>query len=730
MSLDQALQRAGDSVDSLIEAWKLNPHPRISALATLLPSSEIFTSLFTGQLRQVAKKLTELKVRQHPHLSDALERVLREPPWSSDNSRDVWTLIFKLVAESRDPRFLALAEELPSKWGMRADQKRWLGETLTNAVTNIPVVIELTRDQSALLVAIERDAFAAKPAPKRSTTIDFAAVYVNPSDDRPRLVLADAFLEQGEARGEFLSLQLGTEKTSEALKRERALLRAHAKNWLTPFGGSLGADVKWRRGFPAEGLVKFRDAAAVQKYGALPEWATFESLTWSPARSKEHRPSAGFIGPAFRHLLRADGPYTPYLLEGAWRLNWLRCSVADSKQFAALVAHPGLTHLKTLQLADTRLEVSWINSVKNWGSLEELGVPNLHWPLLIHLLAAVEPTPLKRFQLGNSLRFHREPNGALTRLEILEHTEGPVTQLQSLPEGLVSSVVAPPSLGWTMGWLRPHIERVIKNAATRTSIAKAASRHLALYTVSSMGFEGSRMLVSDHTAVRAVDTQSLEVLESCPARGGCLDPSGRDVLFLRDGREVVRFEFSTSSERVIFKSPSLTDLVRSPDGTRAALQKSGKVLVIDVATGELLFTCKGADPVFDAKGERLVVRDGVHVLHDLTKHTIQTLEGVEGRVHFLPDGRLAARHSRDPVCVWRKPGDCFSIATDSEPRWSLHGTTDGSRIVLVQPSVTQVFDGRNAKVLKQFPGGDCGLITPDGRLFVASGAALASYTLL
>lgn len=728
MSLEQALQKAGDSVDALVEAWKLNPHPRISALASQLPASELFTGLFAGQLRQVAKKVNELKVRQHPHLSDALERVLSDPPWSSDNSRDVWTLIFKLVAESRDPRFLALAKELPAKWGMRADQRRWLTETLSNAVQNIPVVIELTANQAALLVAIERDAYAAKPAPKRSTTIDFAAVYANPLDDRPRLVLADALLEQGDARGEFLSLQLRPEKTSDGQKRERALLKAHAKGWLTPFGGALGADVKWRRGFPAEGLVKFRDAAAVKKYGSVPEWATFESLTWSPAKSKEHRPAAGFIGPAFGHLRRADGPYAPHVLTGAWKLNWLRCSAANPQEFAALIAHPGLSELRTLHLADTRLEVSWIKAVKNWGSLEELGVPNLHSPLLIHLLAAVELTPIKRFQLGNSLRFHREADGALTRLEVLEHTEAPVTQLQSLPEGLVSSLVAPPSLGWTMGWLNPILDRVIKKAAVRTTIAKAASRHLGLSTVSSLGFAGHKVFVSDHSAVRAVDAQSFEVLESFPDRGGRLHPSGRDVLFLRDD-EVVFFEFESSTERVIFKGKSLTDLVRSADGTRAAVEKSGKISVIDVATGALVFTCKGADPVLDTKGKRLVVRDGVHVLHDLTKHTVETLEKVEGRACFLPDGRLAARTSRDPVCVWRKPGDCFSISTDSEARWSLHGTTDGSRMVLVQPSVTKVFDGRSAKVLKQFPGGDCGLITSDGRLFVASGAALFSYTL-
>src|SRR4051794_17437108 len=119
MKLERALQKAGDESDALIDAWLLNPHPRISAVATQLPASEMFTALFVGKLAEIAKKVNALEVRRHPHLSNELERILREPPWSSDTSRGVWDLIFKLVSDSNDPRFLALAKELPTSWAMR-----------------------------------------------------------------------------------------------------------------------------------------------------------------------------------------------------------------------------------------------------------------------------------------------------------------------------------------------------------------------------------------------------------------------------------------------------------------------------------------------------------------------------------------------------------------------------------------------------------------------------------
>lgn len=534
MSLERALQKATDDVDALVEAWKLNPHPRISAVASRLPASAVFTGLFEGKLADVAEKLGALKVRQHPHLSNELERVLREPPWSSTGSRAVWGQLFSLVSASRDPRFLALANELPPTWAMRSDQKAWLTAAFTAAVASIPAVVELTNEQSSLLHALERDAFSQAPAPRRSATVDFAAVYVSPHDDAPRLVLADALLERGDPRGEYLSLALREEKTSAEKKRESALLKTHAKSWLAPFGTSLGATVTWRRGFPAEGTVKFRDGADVKKYGALPEWATFESLTWTLPRSPEHTAAAGFIGPAFRHLRRAADVHLPHLLEGSWALTWVRGAAGSADALAALLTHPGLSRLEALHLTDPGFTAEWLARPKRWGAVQELGVATNYPALLLHVLAAADASPLTRLQWGEALRFHRERGGSLTRLELLDPRGGYRidSQLDSLPEGTVTSLVAPPSAQWTTGPLGAALTRATRQGQKGATLAGAARRHLGLGGARSMAWAAGRVMVSDGVQVKTVDAKTLEVIGTSD-RGGLLAPDGRDVLIPR-----------------------------------------------------------------------------------------------------------------------------------------------------------------------------------------------------
>ena len=90
MTLERALSKATTTASALIDAWLLNPHPRISAVINQLPASELFAGLFDGKQAEVAQKLAALEQRRHPQLSTQLERILREPPWSSNKSRSLW----------------------------------------------------------------------------------------------------------------------------------------------------------------------------------------------------------------------------------------------------------------------------------------------------------------------------------------------------------------------------------------------------------------------------------------------------------------------------------------------------------------------------------------------------------------------------------------------------------------------------------------------------------------
>jgi uncharacterized protein (TIGR02996 family) len=100
----------------------------------------------------------------------------------------------------------------------------------------------------------------------------FQAVYDAPQDSSRREVLADALLEQGEARGEFISLQL--DGASRSRKRAAKLLKRHRQAFLGPLADTVvpGTD-EWQGGF----LI----GAAATLSGARVEeraWSTVERL--------------------------------------------------------------------------------------------------------------------------------------------------------------------------------------------------------------------------------------------------------------------------------------------------------------------------------------------------------------------------------------------------------------------------------------------------------------------
>jgi uncharacterized protein (TIGR02996 family) len=71
------------------------------------------------------------------------------------------------------------------------------------------------------------------------------AILADPTDDRARLVYADALQDLGDPRGELVALQISGGKSAEA--RAKQLLEKHRKTW-QDFGAK-GARYTWARGF-------------------------------------------------------------------------------------------------------------------------------------------------------------------------------------------------------------------------------------------------------------------------------------------------------------------------------------------------------------------------------------------------------------------------------------------------------------------------------------------------
>jgi uncharacterized protein (TIGR02996 family) len=107
----------------------------------------------------------------------------------------------------------------------------------------------------------------------------YAAVHEDPTDDARRAVLADALVEQGDPRGEFIALQLEATKrelNSDERQHEQELRDAHEVAWLGPLGEVI-AEAFWSRGF-VSGVNLRADLIVTDAHAASPIWSTVEEI--------------------------------------------------------------------------------------------------------------------------------------------------------------------------------------------------------------------------------------------------------------------------------------------------------------------------------------------------------------------------------------------------------------------------------------------------------------------
>ncbi len=134
----------------------------------------------------------------------------------------------------------------------------------------------------------------------------FAAVYDAPGELVRRQVLADALIEGGDPRGEFIALQFDTSARSR--KRAQKLLVRHRKAWLGRLADVFvsGTDV-WRHGFVVSAHARLAGTTADE-----PSWATVEALVLFPSIGVAHELASPWLK-SLRSVelcaLRLDGRY-------------------------------------------------------------------------------------------------------------------------------------------------------------------------------------------------------------------------------------------------------------------------------------------------------------------------------------------------------------------------------------------------------------------------------------
>jgi uncharacterized protein (TIGR02996 family) len=143
----------------------------------------------------------------------------------------------------------------------------------------------------------------------------FQRVYEAPGDDAPRLVLADALQQDGDPRGEFIALQLGS--SSRARKRADKLLERHRADFLGPLRSVVvvGTD-EWERGFPVACIARLDGSLA-----ACPAFATVKrlGLTLTQARPTE---LAGRWMTSLQEVYVATTDWYSDDLVERWRAQW------------------------------------------------------------------------------------------------------------------------------------------------------------------------------------------------------------------------------------------------------------------------------------------------------------------------------------------------------------------------------------------------------------------------
>lgn len=206
-----------------------------------------------------------------PRVVDGVLTLLGDPPWRARVALPFFRACAKVLHDSADPRARPAMDELAGRY--KSVVETTVGDEVTALLRRTvesmdqlepgPLPADWEKQCAALEAEFETErtatqrGAATRQSTKHSDEALLAAIYAAPDDDTPRLVFADALAERGDARGEFISLQLNRAqgKSSPAqLLRERELCAEPKRRagWSLPL--SQGGICHVARGFP-DGLL-------------------------------------------------------------------------------------------------------------------------------------------------------------------------------------------------------------------------------------------------------------------------------------------------------------------------------------------------------------------------------------------------------------------------------------------------------------------------------------------
>jgi len=308
------------ALGALLEAWRAERSPRIADLVELLSErlttqrapiaagaesssaawlgveanvdpadlGRLLAAPWPSRLEDATVRVARLAARpDDPRVAMSLARLIELTPYSDKSARALYRKALAAVTRIGDLRTVPVLEKLIARPKTVPDYRKALApkhELATRMRVAFPAQAPAVRDLVTLEL-LEAHFTAARAGRQRRLDADrdlLAAIHDNPEDDAPRQVYADALLERGDPRGEFMALQLAQAAgrfTEEMAKRERALFAAHSeewsgqlRDWIHRDGGRL-----FERGFLAYGVLMAGPDEQERAFSAS-EWATVNGL--------------------------------------------------------------------------------------------------------------------------------------------------------------------------------------------------------------------------------------------------------------------------------------------------------------------------------------------------------------------------------------------------------------------------------------------------------------------
>lgn len=210
-----------------------------------------------------------------------------DPPLTSTSARPFWTRLLALAQRVTDTTAANQILKAHEGWKAEIPWHAFLAGHVDRAKVKLTAAFDIpfaATTRAAIDGArrtMREQIAAAKPERHADVQTLLAAVFANPADDGPRIVLGDVLQEQGDPRGELLALQLGPGNP----KREREIVKQHAADLLGPLHAVLKS-YTFSRGFLARATLKGGSArsvaSAIMKVIGDPMWSTVEHLEEAP----------------------------------------------------------------------------------------------------------------------------------------------------------------------------------------------------------------------------------------------------------------------------------------------------------------------------------------------------------------------------------------------------------------------------------------------------------------